>query len=104
MRIWLIEQDIVHVDYKAHPKDPNLELFHSDYQLIEPKTALENYLAFNRYDAVLGVRSSALLFARQIYPKDVCVVAFGWQFINFKSHAEYKDMKRAFVECGVQLV
>ncbi len=101
---WLAEQNFVHVDYKAHPKDPNLELYHSDYRLIEPQSALETYLACNRYDAVIGVRSSALLFARQIYPQDVCVVAFGWEFINFKSDAEYKDMRSAFLECGVQLV
>jgi hypothetical protein len=101
---WLIEKNILDIDYKAHPKDPNLELFHPDYRLIEPGSVLENYLAFNRYDAVVGVRSSALLFAGQIYPQDVCVVAFGWEFINFKSDIEYKDMKKAFLECGVQFV
>jgi hypothetical protein len=35
-------------------------------------------MARTPYDAVAGVRSSALLFARQIYPPAVPVVAFGW--------------------------
>lgn len=100
---WLIEKNIVHVDYKAHPKDKNMELFHSDYRLIEPQCILESYLASNRYDAVIGVRSTTLLFARQIYSLDVYVVAFGWELINFKSSAEYEDMKKAFIKCGVQL-
>jgi hypothetical protein len=100
---WLIEHGIRKVHYKAHPKDPRHELRRPDYQLIEPSEALEAYLASHYYDAVIGVRSSALLFARQIYPPAVEVVAFGWTRINFKSRQEQEDMKSAFDSCGVRL-
>jgi hypothetical protein len=100
---WLGAQGITQVDYKAHPKDPVQELRHSDYRLIEPAGALESYLAETHYDAVVGVRSSALLFARQIYPASVQVRAFGWDRVRFKSHEERDDMKKAFAACGVQL-
>jgi hypothetical protein len=99
---WLAEQGIENVEYKAHPKDARHELCRPNYQVIEPGEALESYLASNHYDAVIGVRSSALLFARQIYPPSVKVIAFGWDRINFKSQQEQEDMRRAFDSCGVQ--
>ena len=99
---WLAAQGITQVDYKGHPKDPEQELRHSDYRLIEPQGALESYLAATHYDAVVGVRSSALMFARQIYPKNTDVVAFGWDRVKFKSEDEKQDMKKAFVACGVE--
>jgi hypothetical protein len=101
---WLAAQGMTDVDYKAHPKDPVQELRHSDYKLIEPTGALESYLAETHYDAVVGVRSSALMFARQIYPASVQVKAFGWDRVRFKSDAERQDMQRAFASCGVEVV
>lgn len=103
IRAWLTQQNITEVDYKAHPKDPGHELRHPDYRLIDPAGALESYLASTDYDAVLGVRSSALLFARQIYPQSVDVVAFGWDRLRFKSTTERDDMKKTFSMCGVRL-
>jgi hypothetical protein len=103
IRNWLSAHGIDAVDYKAHPKDPVQELRHDSYHLIEPAGALESYLANTHYDAVVGVRSSALLFARQIYPKSVDVVAFGWDRVLFKSAQEREDMKNAFAACGVEL-
>ena len=102
IRAWLAQHDITEIDYKAHPKDPAHELRDPDYHLIDPAGALESYLASTDYDAVLGVRSSALLFARQIYPQSVDVVAFGWERVRFKSEAERNDMKKTFSMCGVE--
>jgi hypothetical protein len=103
IRNWLSAHGIDAVDYKAHPKDPVQELRHDSYRLIEPAGALESYLASTHYDAIVGVRSSALLFARQIYPKSVDVTAFGWDRVLFKSAEEREDMKNAFAACGVEL-
>jgi len=102
IREWLARHDISVIDYKAHPKDAGHELRHPDYRLIDPAGALESYLASTHYDAVIGVRSSALLFARQIYPQSVDVVAFGWDRVRFKSEAELNDMKKTFLMCGVE--
>lgn len=98
---WLIKQGIHDIDYKPHPKDEKHELFHPGYRLIKSTIALEQYLASTLYDVVVGVRSSGLLFARQIYPSEVKVEAFGWKYIRFKSDSELKDMKNAFASCGV---
>ena len=102
IRVWLLDQGISEIFYKAHPKDPRHELRHGDYQELELTGALESHMAETPYDAVVGVRSSALLFARQIYPERVKVRAFGWDFVRFKSDAERNDMKQAFSLCGVE--
>ena len=101
IREWLVCQEIDEIDYKAHPKDAKHELCHPDYHVINPNEALEKYLANTYYDFVVGVRSSALLFARQIYGPETKVVAFGWGKIIFKSDSEAEDMRNAFVACGV---
>lgn len=102
IREWLAQHDITEIDYKAHPKDKALELCHPDYKLIDPVGALESYLASTYYDAVIGVRSSALLFARQLYPQSVDVIALGWDRVRFKSEAERNYMKKTFLMCGVE--
>jgi hypothetical protein len=104
IRDWLLSHGISSIDYKTHPKDPAQELRHDDYRVIEPGGALESYLANTHYDAVVGVRSSALLFARQIYPQSVDVAAFGWDRVLFKSAEEREDMEKAFAACGVEFV
>lgn len=102
MRAWLANEGFERIDYKAHPKDAARELSHADYRMIEPACPLESYMARTPYDVVIGVRSSSLLLARQIYGADVRVVAFGWDHIRFKSPREREDMHRAFVAAGVQ--
>jgi hypothetical protein len=104
IRIWLKQAGIGSIEYKAHPKDPNRELNHSDYRLIDPSEALESYLASTHYDAVVGVRSSALLFARSIYPSSTRVLAFGWGKLQFKSKEEQTDMRNAFIGGGVEFM
>ncbi len=103
IRRWLDEAGVAEIDYKAHPKDAAHELRHPDYRLIDDAAALETHMAHNHYDLVIGVRSSSLLLARQIYPATVRVVAFGWGTLRFKSEREREDMRRAFAGCGVEL-
>jgi hypothetical protein len=104
IRDWLKQQGIAEIDYKAHPKDPAHGLRHPDYRLIEPEGALESYLAATDYDAVIGVRSSALMFARFVYQDDARVVAFGWDKLRFKSTQEKQDMEKTFTLCGVEFM
>jgi hypothetical protein len=103
IRDWLAAQGITDIDYKAHPKDAGHELRHPDYRLIEPDCALEVHMARTPYAAVVGVRSTALLIARQIYPPAVRVRAFGWPAVNFKTPDERKDMRTTFEQCGVEI-
>jgi hypothetical protein len=101
---WLAAQGIARVFYKAHPKDPEQELRLPDYMLVNLDEALEVHLANTAYDAVLGVRSSALLFARQTSPAQTRVVAFGWDRVRFKSDVQRRDMRAAFSACGVEVL
>ena len=100
---WLQSEAFDAVDYKGHPKDPNRELYLAEYRLLQLNEALESWMSKTHYDAVVGVRSSALLFARQIYSRDTRVIAFGWDEIKFKSKAEKEDMRNLFAQCGIQL-
>ncbi|WP_018411205.1 hypothetical protein [Methyloversatilis thermotolerans] len=100
---WLAGLGVTRVDYKAHPKDPARELFHPDYVVTEPDCALETHMARTAYCAVAGVRSSALVMARQIYPLEVPVRAFGWASVNFKSPKEAADMRGGFQAAGVDI-
>lgn len=99
---WLKKEQFDQVDYKGHPKDPHQELLCDNYSVIQPSEPLEVWMSKNHYDAVVGVRSSSLVFARQIYPADTKVLAFGWNRVKFKSKAEFDDMQRVFTQCGIQ--
>ncbi len=100
---WLGAQGVQDIDYKGHPKDPNRELNRPDYRVVDPGEALESYMSRQTYRFVVGVRSSALLFARQIYGEDTRVIAFGWDRVRFKSEQEEESMRAAFATCGVEM-
>jgi len=101
---WLAAQGAREIDYKGHPKDPNRELSMPAYRVIEPGEALETYMSHHAYAFVVGVRSSALMFARQIYGEDTRVAAFGWDRVRFKSADEEASMRTAFESCRVELL
>jgi hypothetical protein len=101
---WLAAHGVREVDYKGHPKDPNRELNRPAYHVVEPDEALETYMSTQAYRFVVGVRSSALMFARQIYGDEARVVAFGWDRVKFKSSDEEAAMRGAFSMCGVELL
>lgn len=103
IRAWLQRQGFDAVDYRPHPKDPHREMFHPDYALLATDRPIEEWMQSHRYAAVVGARSTALLFARQIYGPETVVVGFGWERIQFKSTDERKTMTKAFLELGVRL-
>ncbi len=103
IRAWLAALGIRRIIYKGHPKDPDQELRQPDYETLSLDEPLEVHLANTPYDAVVGVRSSALLFARQTSPASTRVVAFGWGRVRFKSDDEKRQMGEAFRSTGVVL-
>lgn len=103
IRAWLAALGIRRIIYKGHPKDPEQELKQPDYETLSLDEPLEVHLANTPYDAVVGVRSSALLFARQTSPASTRVVAFGWGRVRFKSDDERRQMGEAFRSTGVVL-
>lgn len=101
---WLHAQGFEEVHYKGHPKDPNLELNMPRYRVLELDEPIELWMAKHAYHAIVGTRSTALLFAAQLYGPDAAVCAFGWDRTRFKSRAEARDMARAFTQAGVRLM
>lgn len=101
---WLETQGYETVHYKGHPKDPNQELCSPTYEVLNLKEPVELWMSRHRYDAVIGTRSTALLFAAQLYGSGTPVLAFGWDRTRFKSHTEKRDMVRAFEQSGVRLM
>lgn len=101
MRAWLAARGIRHVVYRGHPKDPNAELSVPGDEMLQLREPMELWLPRQRFDAVVGVRSTLLPFARQVYGPSTAVVAFGWDALRFKSDAERRSMRQAFEGIGV---
>ena len=101
---WLTKQGFERIEYKRHPKDENCELIQDQYICLSLDEPLETWMSKKYYDAVVGVRSSALLFAKQIYSEKTQVVAFGWNHIKFKSKSEYDDMRSVFIDSGITIL
>lgn len=104
MEAWLRSHDFQSVDYKGHPKDPHNELCTPRYDVLTLTEPIEIWMSRHRYAAVIGTRSTALLFASQLYGPQTPVMAFGWDRTRFKSDTEKRDMVRAFEQSGVTLV
>jgi hypothetical protein len=103
LRIWLHSRGITEVVYKAHPKDQRAELSMPGDEQLRIDEPLEQWLSGQHFDAVVGVRSTSLVFARQVFGQGTEVCAFGWDRIRFKSAAERLAMQRAFTGAGVTI-
>jgi hypothetical protein len=100
---FLHSEGVEHIVYKPHPKDTNHELAATSDECLPLDEPLETHMSHKNYRFVVGARSSALLFARQIYPAEVRVIGFGWDRMRFKSKAERRDLQQAFRTCGVEI-
>ncbi len=101
---WLRIRGVHDVDYKPHPKDLRQDLRRPNYRLVDTDEILESWLPRQNYSAIVGVRSSALLFARQVTdPAQTEVRAFGWDALRFKSREERDSMLATFRSLGVEL-
>lgn len=101
MRHWLAARGIRQVLYKPHPKDRHAELSMQGDEVLSLDEPIETWLTRQSFDAVVGVRSTTLLFARQVYGPETTVAAFGWDLMRFRSDAERRSMQGAFERLGV---
>jgi hypothetical protein len=104
LRAWIDARGLTQVLYKAHPRDPRHELKRAGDELLEIDEPLESWMAREPCAAVVGVHSTALLMARQIYGPSTQVLGFGWDRVSFRSEAARADALRAFQSAGVTLV
>ena len=102
IRAWLQAEGFDEIHYKGHPKDPQ-RAPGTGLPADRDQRSTGGPMSHTAYDCVVGVRSSALLFARQIYGQDAQVVAFGWDAIRFKSPEEEADMRAAFLAVTLRL-
>lgn len=103
LRAWIAERGFTEVLYKAHPRDPRHELRAAGDALLEIDEPLESWMAREPCAAVVGVNSTALLMACQLYGPATEVVSFGWDRVRFRSDAAREDALRAFRAAGVTL-
>lgn len=99
---WLKTQGITRVVYKAHPRDPNYELRVPESQVLDITEPLESHMATHHYRAVIGVNSTALYLARQIYGPEVPVVSFGNDKVHFKNPDQAKKAEHLMDLLGIR--
>ena len=104
IRDWLFDQGITEIHYKGHPKDPYRELCEPEYQILDIDEPLEIFMSHSPYTVIVGVRSSALIFARQLRPTSTRVLSFGLDRVLFKSDAERQKMRDALTLSGVSIL
>jgi hypothetical protein len=103
IRDWLFGQGITEIHYKGHPKDPHRELCEPEYRILDIDEPLEIFMSHSSYAVVAGVRSSALIFARQLRPTSTRVLSFGLNALCFKSEAEKDAITKAFIACRIEI-
>lgn len=94
MATWLQTQGINKVLYKSHPRDANQEFRIPGSDVLDIIEPLESHMASHNYRAVIGVNSTALYLARQIYGPEVAVVSFGNDKVRFKTHEQGENAAR----------
>jgi len=104
IRHWLKNQGVSEIYYKGHPKDPNLELFHQDYILVDSTEPVEKHIASHFYSHIVGVRSTALITAVQLYKNETKVVSYGLDLVSFKNEAEKSSMIHTFKTLGIDIL
>lgn len=98
---WLKAQGIDRVVYKAHPRDQANELRVPGSALLEITVPLESHMATQAYRAVIGVNSTALYLARQIYGPETLVLSFGNDKVHFKSLEQRERAIRLMGSLGI---
>lgn len=103
LRRWLAEQGIEHVVYKPHPKARTRPLWQEGDEMADGNEALERWMSHHHFDAVASVRSTAMLFARSVYPATTPVAAFGLECVRFRNETERRTVEKAFRKSGIEL-
>ena len=101
IREWSYTHDIDEVFYKPHPKDKEENLFEEGYKLLSGEVLIENFLSNNYFDYVIGVHSSVLIFAKQLYGNQGEVISFGLDKLKFKNQSLKIKLYNLYYELGI---
>lgn len=99
---WLKARGIDRVMYKAHPRDHAHEMRVPGATLLDITEPLESHMAAHPYRAVIGINSTALYLARQIYGPAVPVVSFGNDKVHFKNPEQRETAIRLMDSLGIE--
>ena len=101
IRKWLFAHDVEDVFYKTHPKDKEGNLFEEGYKLLSGDVLIENFLSNYYFDYVIGVHSSVLIFAKQLYGNQTEVISFGLDKLKFKNQSLKIKLYNLYQELGI---
>ena len=101
IREWSWAQNIEEVFYKTHPKDKEENLLEEGYKLLPREVSIENFLSNNYFDYVVGVHSSVLIFAKQLYGNQTEVISFGIDKLKFKNQNLKIKLYNLYHELGI---
>ena len=93
--------DIEEVFYKKHPKDKEENLFEEGYKLLPEDVLVEKFLSNNYFDYVIGVHSSVLIYAKQLYGSQNEVISFGIDRLKFKNQNLKIKLYNLYNELGI---
>ena len=82
-------------------KDKEKDYYDETYRLLPNNIFIENYLANNYFDYVVGVHSSVLIFAKQIYGNESQVISFGIDKLKFKNSRLRARLYSLFDNLGI---
>ena len=98
---WSRAHNIEEVYYKTHPKDKEENLFEEGYKLLSGEVLVEKFLSNNYFDYVVGVHSSVLIFAKQLYGNQTEVISFGLDKLKFKNQSLKIKLYNLYHELGI---
>jgi len=98
---WSRAHNIEEVFYKTHPKDKEENLFEEGYKLLSGEVLVEKFLSNNYFDYVVGVHSSVLIFAKQLYGNQTEVISFGIDRLKFKNPNLRMKLYNLYNELGI---
>ena len=100
---WLNEKQVSRIYYKKHPKDTLNTLNNEKYLILPDELLIEEHLASNYFDYIIGVNSTVLLLAKQICSTNTNVISFGINKINFKNKSDELATIKLFKDFNIQM-
>ncbi len=101
IREWSCAHNIEEIFYKNHPKDKEENLFEEGYKLLPRDVLVERFLSNNYFDYVIGVHSSVLIYAKQLYGNQNEVISFGIDRLKFKNQNLKIKLYNLYNELGI---
>ncbi len=98
---WLKAQGVQEVYYKPHPRDPEHEFQVAGSQVLEITVPLEQHLLQAPYSAIVGVDSTTLLLAKQMFGARIPVHSFGMNLLKNATSESLVQLRQIMKNTGI---